>query len=356
MYKRQKYNFAQLVDLWIAVETLGFEYDLEQSIVDPLQEKIGSDFLRLITQDEPIDPVILGKIQVTMLRHYLIEQLYKNKWILKNTLQGHTRPVSSVAFSSDGQLVVTSSQDHTAKLWNAKTGLCIATLNGHVGGVCSAVFSPDGKLVLTASWDNTAKLWNAQTGECIATLGLHTDHLRSAIFSPDGQWVVTASRDHTAKLWNAQTGQLSRDLQGHTGMVTSVAFSPDSQRLVTGSGDNTTKLWNAQTGQLLRTLQGHTGHVNSAAFSPDGLMVATGSSDSTAKIWINNFLKAGITTLGQALQLAIQDVLHIFKTGESIQSARRKWRKEYDFIRSIGDTKVIDFQPNQNKTSLDDVD
>ncbi|MFS8506818.1 MAG: hypothetical protein LVQ75_01640 [Candidatus Babeliales bacterium] len=57
-------------------------------------------------------------------------------------------------------------------------------------------------------------------------------------------------------------------------------------------------------------------------------MVATGSSDSTAKIWINNFLKAGITTLGQALQLAIQEVLHIFETGESIiQSARRKWRK-----------------------------
>ncbi len=272
------------------------------------------------------------------------------------TFQGHTEGVSSVAFSPDGQLIATASDDNTAKVWDAQTGQCLRTLEGHTGSVTSVAFSPDGLLIVTGSDDRTAKIWNPQTGQLLRTLQGHTGYVRSVAFSPNGKLIVTGSWDRAAKLWNAQTGELLHTLQGHNRIVRSVAFSPDGKLVATASNDGTVKLWNTLTGELLHTLQGHTGWISSVAFSPDGQSIATALLDCTIKIWINNFLKAGITTLGQALQLSILDVLHVFKTGESIQSARRKWRKEYDFIRSIGDTKVIDFQPNQNKTSLDDVD
>merc|ERR1719491_382961 len=52
--------------------------------------------------------------------------------------------------------VLTSSDDKTAKLWNAASGECTQTLAGHSREVKSAVFSADGSVVFTASYDKTA--------------------------------------------------------------------------------------------------------------------------------------------------------------------------------------------------------
>jgi WD40 repeat protein len=85
--------------------------------------------------------------------------------------------------------------------------------------------------------------------------------------------------------------------------------------IVTGSWDRTAKIWNVETGTCTATLQGHARSVSSAVFSPNGQLIVTSSDDGTAKVWINNFTAAGLTPQ-QALTLSIQDVLHIYKTGE----------------------------------------
>ena len=206
------------------------------------------------------------------------------------TLSGHTGSVIKAVFSPDGSRVVTASLDHTARLWDANTGAALATLSGHTGLVNSAVFSPDGSRVVTASWDNTARLWDAKTGAALATLSGHTDAVQTAVFSPDGSRVVTASFDDTARLWDANTGAELATLSGHTGPVNSAVFSPDGSRVVTGSNDHTARLWDAKTGAALATLSGHTGSVNSAVFSQDGSRVVTASfditaRDNTARLW-----------------------------------------------------------------------
>ena len=74
-------------------------------------------------------------------------------------LQGHQRKINAVAFSPDSQLVVTASDDETARLWYADTGQELYTLTGHRMAVTLATFSPDGKRVATASMDGTARVW-----------------------------------------------------------------------------------------------------------------------------------------------------------------------------------------------------
>jgi WD40 repeat protein len=75
-------------------------------------------------------------------------------------LKGHTDSVRSAAFSPDGERVVTGSDDDTARLWDAASGLEIGPLKGHTSSVRSAAFSPDGKRVVTASNDKTARVWD----------------------------------------------------------------------------------------------------------------------------------------------------------------------------------------------------
>ena len=201
------------------------------------------------------------------------------------TLSGHTDRVNSAVFSPDGSRVVTASADNTARLWDARTGAALATLSGHTAAVMSAMFSPDGSRVATASRDKTARLWDARTGAALATLSGHTDQVISAVFSPDGSRVVTASADNNARLWDATTGAALVTLSGHTAAVISAMFSPDGSRVVTASLDNTARLWDATTGTAIATLSGHTNWVTGAAFSPDGSRIVTASEDNTARLW-----------------------------------------------------------------------
>jgi WD40 repeat protein len=199
-------------------------------------------------------------------------------------LRGH-EDSGSAAFSPDGKYVVMNDGDHTARVWEALTGQAVAVLRGHEDAVTSAVFSPDGKYIVTASWDKTALVWEALTGQAVAVLHGHEDWVTSAAFSPDGKYVVTDSRDNTARVWDALTGQAVAVLRGPTGQVNSVAFSPDGKYIVTANSDQTARVWDALTGQAVAVLRGHTGEVNNAAFSPDGKYVVTASADETARVW-----------------------------------------------------------------------
>ena len=127
------------------------------------------------------------------------------------TLKGHEGPPS---FSPDGSRIVTLGRGRKmAKVWDTRTGAEVLTLKGHTDFVStSALFSPDGSRIVTAGdhtvispvgsfiegvavGDHTAKVWDAKTGAELLTLKGHTDLVISASFSPDGTRIVTASHD-----------------------------------------------------------------------------------------------------------------------------------------------------------------
>jgi Flp pilus assembly protein TadD len=201
------------------------------------------------------------------------------------TPKKHFARVYSAAYSRDGQRIVTASSDGTATLWEATSGRELLTLKGHSNWIFSAAFSPDGQRIVTGSEDQTAKVWDAISGRELLTLKGHSGEIASVAFSPDGQRIVSGSDDHTAKVWEAASGRELFTLKGHTEEIWSVAFSPDGQRIVTGSLDRTAKVWDAANGTNLLTLNGHRNRVYSVAFSPDGQRIVTGSEDHTAKVW-----------------------------------------------------------------------
>ncbi|KAE8306283.1 quinon protein alcohol dehydrogenase-like superfamily [Aspergillus transmontanensis] len=226
---------------------------------------------------------------------------------LRQTLKGHSASVLSVAFSSDGRLLASGSNDETIELWDPNTGELRHTLKGHCASVLSVAFSSDSQLLASGSQDRTIKLWDPNTGELRQTLNSHPvpfwspdfspeDQLLqghsapvySVTFSPDGRLLASSSDDETIKLWDPNTGGLCHTLKGHSACVLSVAFSSDSQLLVSGSKDRVVKLWGLSTGELCQTFKGHSTSILSVAFSSNGQLLASGSQDTTIKLWDPN--------------------------------------------------------------------
>ncbi|MDR2700823.1 MAG: hypothetical protein LBB72_00165 [Spirochaetaceae bacterium] len=197
---------------------------------------------------------------------------------------GHSRDVSSVAFSPDGTRVLSGSSDHTVKLWDVENGRELKTFSGHSNNVLSVAFSPDGTRVLSGSLDRTVKLWDVESGRELKTFSGHSRAVNSVAFSPEGTRVLSGSLDDTVKLWDAESGRELRTFLGHSEWVNSVAFSPDGTRVLSGSLDHTVKLWDAESGRELKTFSGHSSGVRSVAFSPDGTRVLSGSWG-TVKLW-----------------------------------------------------------------------
>ncbi|MBE9127842.1 MULTISPECIES: AAA-like domain-containing protein [unclassified Coleofasciculus] len=208
-------------------------------------------------------------------------KLWQPDGTLLITLKGHSDKIRGVAISPDSQLIASASGDKTVKLWK-RDGTLLRTINGHSDGVNSVAFSRDGEIIASGSADRTVKLWKID-GTLLTTLTGHTDEVRGVAFSPNNQMLASASWDSTIKLWQPD-GTLLKTLRGHNDGINGVAFSPNSQTLASTCFDGTVKLWRDD-GTLLRTLEGHSDGVYGVAFSPDGQILASGSWDRTIRLW-----------------------------------------------------------------------
>ena len=196
---------------------------------------------------------------------------------------GHTSEVTGVAWHPDGDLIATTSSDHTCIIWNPHTGEKITTLTGHTSTVFGVAWHPDGDLIATAS-SGTCIIWNPHTGQKLTTLTGHTSWVIGVAWRPDGDLIATASIDGTFIIWNPHTGQKLTTLTGHTKTVNRIAWHPSSDLIATTSYD-TCFIWNPHTGEKITTLTGHTDVVTGVAWHPDGDLIATTSDDRACIIW-----------------------------------------------------------------------
>ncbi|MCL1471423.1 WD40 repeat domain-containing protein [Argonema antarcticum] len=218
-----------------------------------------------------------------------------NNWRCVRTLEGHSGPVVSVAFSPNGQILASSSSDTTIKLWNPNTGKEFHTLKGHLKSVNSITISPDGQTLASGSTDATIKVWNLSTGKEIYTLTGHLEYVNLVAISPDGKTLASASEDTTIKLWNLSTGEGIHTLKWACPQkvyyFSSLVFSLDGRILISSTWDDAVSLsavaWNLTSGEQIWSKDWkEMDEVHSIAISPDGQTFASSHvSRRTIKLW-----------------------------------------------------------------------
>jgi WD40 repeat protein len=205
-----------------------------------------------------------------------------------NRLSGHTGPIWSINFSPDQELILSTSEDHTAKLWY-RDGTLLRTFKGHKAGVGEADFNQDQSKIVTASLDQTLKIWDIK-GKLLKTLTGHQDRVWHVQYAPQDQLIASASWDKTIKLWTPQ-GKLITTLTGHRDRVAGISFSQDGKILASASWDKTIKLWDIPASiqqkkpVIIATLAGHTDAVNDVSFAGDQQTLVSASQDTTLIIW-----------------------------------------------------------------------
>ncbi|KAH8830944.1 hypothetical protein DL96DRAFT_1594900 [Flagelloscypha sp. PMI_526] len=238
----------------------------------------------------------------------LISQNYRHTFSKRAAVLGltpswsHAQEVSteasvlSVAFSPDGQRIVSGCSDRTVRVWDADIGAAMGPpLRGHDDWVTAVAFCSEGSRIVSGSMDGTMCIWDIETWELVGTplRGHKAGVLCVAVSRPDKnsqdssesrELIVSGSMDKTLRLWIADTGKaLGSPLSGHDDWVTSVAFSPNSQRIVSGSLDKTVRLWDARTRRPIGDpLQGHTDGVTCVDW---GATIVSGSRDKTVRQW-----------------------------------------------------------------------
>jgi WD40 repeat protein len=190
----------------------------------------------------------------------------------------HGAGITSVESNRDGTLVVSGGADGVARIW--RQGRSVLMLS-HGGKVVRAVLSRPGGRVLTWGDDGTAKLWRID-GARLAEFP-HGAPVEAAALSPDGRFELTAGDDGVVRLWTSAGKPVATMQEG--GKLTAAAFSPDGGLAATAGADGIARIWNGHTGAPVRTLAGHTDIVTALAFSPDSRRLATASMDDTARIW-----------------------------------------------------------------------
>lgn len=172
--------------------------------------------------------------------------------------------------------------------------------NGHALAVTALAYSPDGQVLVSASGDTTLRLWDVNAGEQLRCFELNTElhgGTMGVAMYPDGRTVAVRGETVIYFLdivngrlldsWQATgTGNLERfvsDGYEEIETFTSIQFSNDGQSLLVSMGDQTARIYDAATGTLTGLMR-HPRPVNWAAFSPDGgrIVTAIGSFDDFA--------------------------------------------------------------------------
>jgi WD40 repeat protein len=197
--------------------------------------------------------------------------------------------VCALAVSPDARRMAASCRDSSIVFWQrvGEHEWSPSRLPKHrAGGARCLAFSPDAETLVAGNFDGTISLWDATSGVPLATFETGAEIVCSIAVSPDGRTLATAGSDSRVLLWDLAGRKVREALEGHDGPINAVAFSPDGRYLASGGEDRTVRIWDLSRPRQPIVLRGHPSILIGLAFSRDGrLLISSSMLDDELRVW-----------------------------------------------------------------------
>lgn len=259
------------------------DYSIEENVTTILKDVPGVPIVRLIgkgnyTTSQTDTPAPILRRESEMMRYAL---MYKHL-----VFQRHESDVFAVAFSPNGKLVASSSDDRMVRVWDVETGEQNAQYELDNDAGVSLAFSPDGKYLALGTQAGASMALSLGTKDLpLVWEGTSSDGtILSVAYSPDGTRIITGGYNVPVTIWNSADGKVVRHLERPREDVLSVAFSPDGNRIIAGGEDGTIRIWDSGSGVLTSRIEVNKS-ISALAFSPDSLRACVGTRDGKLHEW-----------------------------------------------------------------------
>ena len=167
---------------------------------------------------------------------------------LHTVLRGHGDDVDMAAFSPGDRRIATCALDRCVRIFNL-AGNCLHEMHGHTGNVLSLAWSLDGQYVVTSSVDGTIRKWDTNLGIEVQTT--HLDVRSDSVeFGSDGILYAGDDRGRIAIIVDGE----AQFVQAHRAGVKKIALDTRQGILVSLSYDRTMVVWRIGGAQHLQEL------------------------------------------------------------------------------------------------------
>lgn len=193
---------------------------------------------------------------------------------------------------SDDSRIVTGGVDSQVVLFDAQKEKMAQKLLGHTKKVTTVLLHPHRDVVLSASQDTTARIWTCTDSSdwhgpytCTHQVRSHTAEVTDLSLHPLGDYFSSCSSDKSWALHDLASGRVVRHVKDLVSGYGCMKFHPDGLILAGGCEDKVVNVWDIKEQKVVATLPGHEGEVETLSFSENGYYLATGSRDGAVKIW-----------------------------------------------------------------------
>jgi hypothetical protein len=210
---------------------------------------------------------------------------------LHTHLPGHKQRPFQLTFAPNGKMLASGCFDPVLRLWKMGEGepeawAFLANEKAPAVGVSSLAFSSDGQLLAAGNYvgRQTLRIWKTG-GDFLEELELPAANARLVAFAANTPVLAFSSTDGKLHLWEFQKTKPDpkKSLAGHpskeiSGGVKALTLSADGKLLLSAGSDRKVILWNTTEGKLLRDWL-LPEEPRALAFAADGRHFAIGAED-----------------------------------------------------------------------------
>jgi len=149
--------------------------------------------------------------------------------------EGHKSAVCSAIYSGDGQFILTSSEDYSAREWEWSSKQCVTVFSGHSGPLRSAAYSPDGKRILTLSTDKTVREWEKGSGKQLHKYWGYSWGVQAAFYSMSGKSFIAVSDSGVIER-DCESGAVIRIFDSSVAKAARAVYNSKLERVLMISG------------------------------------------------------------------------------------------------------------------------